>query len=405
MAQPWRPSRIYADACRQLGYHPFPQPAGILSKAYQDRFGNVRGGCLYCGYCTRYGCETDAKAEPINTHIPPALATGRYEIRPNSKVTEINIGSDGLATGVTYIDPYGHEQTQPADIVLVSGFTLSNVRLLLISRSNKHPDGVGNDRHMVGKNYTYQHWHDVTRGLFPGRKFNLYMGNTSTQNVIFDWQADLFDHSQLDFVGGAMLFSTVGERDPLTSADEQPLGPTKQGVNYAAWGQDWKNELKSGWNSIASITMQGESLPYEDQFLDLDPNYKAADGKPLLRLTFDWHPNDHKMYEFIAAKADQIMDTMGPAKKHTVDKLGPYEFHSYQSTHPTGGAIMGTNPGNSVTNKYGQVWDTPNVFVTGAALYPQNPGVNPTGTLLALAYMAAEAVRDRYVKAPNRLLA
>ncbi len=399
------PSRMFADACRKLGYHPFPQPAGIASLAYQDRFGNVRGGCLYCGYCTRYGCETDAKAEPINTHIPPALATGRYEIRPNSKVTEINIGSDGLATGVTYIDPHGQEQIQPADIVLVSGFTLSNVRMLLISRSNKHPDGVGNDHRMVGKNYTYQHWHDVTRGLFPGRKFNLYMGNTSTQNVIFDWQADLFDHRGLDFVGGAMLFSTVGERDPLTSADEQPLGPTKEGVNYSAWGQDWKNQLKSGWNSIASITMQGESLPYEDQFLDLDPNFKAQDGKPLLRLTFDWHPNDHKMYEFVVSKADHIMDTMGPAQKHTASKLNPYEFHTYQSTHPTGGAIMGTNPANSVTNKYGQVWDTPNVFVTGAALYPHNPGVNPTGTLLALAYMTAEAVRDRYVKAPNRLMA
>ncbi len=151
--------------------------------------------------------------------------------------------------------------------------------------------------------------------------------------------------------------------------------------------------------------MQGESLPYEDPFPDLDPNFKAADGKPLLRLTFDWHRNDHKMYEFVVSKADQIMDAMGPAHKHTARKLDPYQFHTYQSTQPTGGAIMGTDAGNSVTNKYGQVWDTPNVFVTGAALFPQNPGVNPTGTLLALAYMAAEAVRDKYVKAPNRLMA
>ncbi len=65
---------------------------------------------------------------------------------------------------------------------------------------------------------------------------------------------------------------------------------------------------------------------------------------------------------------------------------------------------MGTDAGNSVTNKYGQVWDTPNVFVTGAAIYPQNPGVNPTGHILALTYMAAEAIRDKYVKAPNRLM-
>ncbi|MGE5251634.1 MAG: GMC family oxidoreductase [Bacteroidota bacterium] len=394
------PSRMFADACRKLGYHPFPQPAGILSQAYQDRFGNIRAGCLYCGYCTRFGCEADAKSEPINTHIPPALATGRYEIRPNSKVIGINVDSDGLATGVTYIDGQGQEQVQPADIVLISAFTLTNVRLLLLSRSNSHPHGVGNDRNNVGRNYTYQHWHTLSSGKFRGRRFNLYMGNTSTQNVIFDFQADVFDHSSLDFVGGGMLFSTLGERDPNTSVMELPIDNPQKG----SWGQAWKDDLKANWDSIAAILFQGESLPYEDQFLDLDPKFSAADGKPLLRITFDWHDNDYAMYRFMAAKADEIMRAMGPSEMNTTAELDPYNIYKYQSTHPTGGAVMGSDPGNSVTNKYGQVWDTPNVFVTGAALYPQNAGVNPTGTLLALAYMAAEAIRDRYTRAPNRLL-
>jgi len=65
---------------------------------------------------------------------------------------------------------------------------------------------------------------------------------------------------------------------------------------------------------------------------------------------------------------------------------------------------MGTDPGNSVTNSYGQLWDTPNVFVTGAALYPQNPGANPTGTLCALAYRTGDALTERYLKAPGALL-
>jgi gluconate 2-dehydrogenase alpha chain len=66
---------------------------------------------------------------------------------------------------------------------------------------------------------------------------------------------------------------------------------------------------------------------------------------------------------------------------------------------------MGTSPGDSVTNRYGQVWDTPNVFVTGAALYPQNPGMNPTGTLLALAYLAGDAIRLLYLRDPGRVIA
>jgi gluconate 2-dehydrogenase alpha chain len=74
------------------------------------------------------------------------------------------------------------------------------------------------------------------------------------------------------------------------------------------------------------------------------------------------------------------------------------------TTTTASGAIMGADPGLSVTNSYGQLWDTPNVFVTGAALYPQNPGLNPTGTLLALAYHTAEAIMTRYVKDPARIM-
>ena len=84
---------------------------------------------------------------------------------------------------------------------------------------------------------------------------------------------------------------------------------------------------------------------------------------------------------YLAARCKEIMQPMGPDRMTVTEELGPYNVHTYQSTHCTGGAIMGDSPDNSVTNKYGQVWDTPNVFVTGAALYPQNPGANPTDTL------------------------
>ena len=86
------------------------------------------------------------------------------------------------------------------------------------------------------------------------------------------------------------------------------------------------------------------------------------------------------MWGFIAARAKEIMTAMNPTRVVSfTPEMQPYNIHDYQSTHPTGGCIMGTDPGNSVTNSYGQVWDTPNVFVTGAALFPQNPGANPTG--------------------------
>jgi len=176
------------------------------------------------------------------------------------------------------------------------------------------------------------------------------------------------------------------------------------GANGESWGQGWKDALRTDWDSLTGIGTQGESLPYDDQYLDLDPTYRDRFGFPLLRLTFDWHENDYNLIRYLSPKMREILEHMGATNIQTQEELTPYSIGPYQSTHCTGGAIMGTDPGNSVTNKYGQVWDTPNVFVTGATLFPQNPGMNPTGTVLALAYLTGDGLVNQYVKSPGELI-
>lgn len=393
------PSYLFADACEALGYHPFPQPSGILSEAYTDPFGRTRSGCLYCGFCTRFGCEVDAKSTGVTTHLPLALETGRYEVRADSKVLHVNVNDDGLATGVTYVDRItGEEHVQPADVVVLSGYTLSNVRQLLLSRGRAHPNGIGNDRGQVGKNCTHQLWQNPITGVFDGRRFNLFAGNTSTINVIYDFYGNNLDHAELGFIGGSQAFAAIGEREPLTSAAALPVGGGQ------SWGQPFKEALRRHWDSFFPITIQGESPAYDMFFYDLDPVYRDSHGLPLLRFTFDWTENERRLYRFMAARTREIMDAMGPTATDFQEALGNYVLHAYQSTHMTGGAIMGDDPGDSVTNKYGQVWDTPNVFVTGAALYPQNPAANPTGTLCALAYLQGDAIRDLYFRRPEEVM-
>ncbi|MDQ4075809.1 MAG: GMC family oxidoreductase [Chloroflexota bacterium] len=416
----------FMQASEALGYHPFPQPASILSEAYTGLSGMPRSGCLYCGFCTRYGCEVDAKASALTDHLQLSLATGDHEIRYNSKVTGIVMGDDGLATGLRYVDVItGEEHEQPADIVILSGFTLTNVRMLLLSGSPSHPDGVGNNQGMVGRNYTYQLSRAPASGVFEGRRFNLYMGNSCVQGVIHDFNADNFDHSDLDFIGGASITAGAGEREPLTSTlglvsinsatfgDYSTVDTTQPGLSTefgpltgtgVEWGSDWKENLRNNWDSVVGINIQGESLPYEDQFLDLDPRYTDALGLPLLRITYDFHENDYRLYEYLAQRCIEIMEDMGPTRMSSTEQLSPYVIHEYQTTHNTGGAIMGDDPANSVTNKYGQVWDAPNVFVTGAALFPQNPGMNPTGTVTALAYHTGDAMVKTYLDNPNELM-
>jgi gluconate 2-dehydrogenase alpha chain len=389
---------MFAAAAKELGYHPFPQPAAILSKAYTDASGRERGACLLCGFCTRFGCEVDAKASPVVMHIPMALATGNYEIRTGCYVFNINTDPDGKATGVSYIDPTGREQRQDADIVIVSAFPLMNVKLLLLSRSGTHTDGVGNDHGLVGKNYTYQLGGGGSSGIMEGKRLNRFMANSCVANLIHDFNADNFDHSDLDFIGGGSVSSGGGENNPISSVGGVP---TASGVN---WGQEWKDALRQNWDSGVNVGIQGESLPYDDQYLDLDPTYKDAYGFPLLRITFDWHENDYNLVRYVSPKLREILETMGATNIRTQEELSPYSIGPYQSTHNTGGAIMGTDPGNSVVNKYSQVWDTPNVFVTGASNFPQNAGMNPTGTVCALAYHTADAIMNTYLDAPGEII-
>lgn len=392
------PSLMFEDAASQLGYHPYPHPSGILSQAYTDPFGNTRSGCLYCGFCTRFGCEVDAKSSPQTTHIPQALKTGRYDIRTRSHVLRINTGSDGLATGITYVGPDGQEHEQPADVVVLSGYTMTNVKALLVSASQIHPEGIGNDQGQVGRNLTHQVWKSPVIGLFNDRRFNLYMGNTSTQTSMHDFYGDNFDHTDLDFIDGASIFSTIGEREPVTSAGSLPITGDKK------WGREWKESLRNHWDNYVPITIEGAFMAYESNYMDLDPTYRDAWGMPLLRLTLEFQDNERNLYRFMAQKCREIMEQMGPSDMSFTPELSPYNVHDYQSTHINGGAIMGADPGNSVTNSYGQVWDTPNVFVTGAALYPQNPGANPTDTLAALAYRTGDAMKDRYFENPNEIM-
>ncbi|MGH2617282.1 MAG: GMC family oxidoreductase [Thermomicrobiales bacterium] len=388
----------FTAAANELGYHPFPQPSGILSEAYDDLAGNTRGACLYCGFCTRYGCEVAAKGNSLVVHMPAALATGNYEIRTDSYVFRIDTDADGKATGVSYIDSAGREQFQEAEIVIVSGYMLTNVRLLLMSRSAAHQDGIGNDRGLVGKNYTYQLGGGGSSGLFAGERLNQFMGNGAMGALIHDFNADNFDHSDLDFIGGGSISSGGGEQNPVGSVGGVPTESGK------TWGAEWKEALRENWDSWAGVGIQGESLPYDDQFVDLDPTYRDRFGFPLLRITFDWHENDYNLIRYLSPKMREILEAMGATNITTQAELTPYTIAPYQSTHNTGGAIMGTDPGNSVVNKYGQVWDTPNVFVIGASQFPQNAGMNPTGTVGALAYLASDGLVNEYLDSPGEII-
>ena len=146
--------KLFSEAARALGYHPFPMPAAQASRPYTNPDGAALNGCVYCGYCMNTGCEISAKAVPQTTVLPAALQTGNFELRMRTWVTRIN-KSGNRATSVTYIDARGNEVEQPADLILLTAFTWGNVQLLLLSGIGT-PYDPNTGKGLVGKNYCWQ---------------------------------------------------------------------------------------------------------------------------------------------------------------------------------------------------------------------------------------------------------
>ncbi|NIK71657.1 MULTISPECIES: GMC family oxidoreductase [unclassified Paenibacillus] len=376
--------KLFEDAAKKLGYNPYVIPSANLSEPYKNPDGVERAPCQYCGYCERFGCEYGAKADPVVTVLPVAKQTGKLEVRTHSNVIKIN-HEGKKATGVTYVHtPTGEEYIQPADVVILASYVFSNVRLLLLSKLGE-PYDPQSQKGSVGRNYAYQVNGASTSIFYEDREFNLAMGAGALGSSIDDFNGDNFDHSDLKFLHGANIrFTQTGLR-PI-QYQPVPAGTPK-------WGAEFKKATIHNSNRVLSVTGQGASMPNRYHFLDLDPEYKDALGLPLIRMTFDFEDQDRELVKFIAQKTKEIADQMGGTKTEIHDSLKQYNIVPYQSTHNTGGTIMGTDPKTSVVNNYLQMWDAENVFICGASNFSHNSGYNPTSTVGALAYRTAEGVQ------------
>jgi gluconate 2-dehydrogenase alpha chain len=396
MKVPYAPA-LFGEAAKKLGYHPYVQPSALCTRPYVNSEGLQMNACVYCGFCSNHGCEHFAKASPQVCILPVAMKLPTFEVRTGAHVLRVELDTDKKhARGVTYIDEAGEEVFQPARLVFLCAFSINNVRLLLLSGIGKPYDPHTGDG-VVGRNYTHQTTSGV--GLFFDEKTNInpFMGAGAVAVTMDDFCGDNFDHGPLGFVGGAYIQIQVVSGAPIGNH------PAPRGT--PAWGSEWKKAVKRYYNHSIPITITGSALPTRGSHLDLDPTYKDAWGQPLLRITYDFPDNDIRMSRFVTQKGDEIGRAMqGVIKTEASPRTRPYTSTAYQSTHLTGGAAAGDDPKTSVVNRYGQCWDVPNVFVTGASLFPQNSNYNPTGTVGALAYWVADAVKRDYLKSPGPLV-
>lgn len=387
---------IFARAAAELGRHPFPAPSANMSQPYVNPDGQELQACNYCGYCERFACEHFAKASPQTTVLPVAMSRPNFELRTGAHVTRVLTTPDGKrATGVIYVDARGREIVQPAEMVILTAFSIHNVRLMLASGIGTPYDPATGEG-TVGKNYTYQTMSSVTAFLDERTRLNMFMGAGALGHAIDDFNGDNFDHSGLGFIGGGYVATWATGARPILFHPVPPGTPR--------WGAKWKDAVVRHYNSTTSVGLHGASTASRNNYLSLDPTWRDAYGVPMLRMTFDFNENDRRMAKYVNDRCEEIAKAMGAKQTARSDLSAKYSVVPYQTTHNTGGAIMGANPRDSAVNRYLQSWDVPNLFVVGASAYPQNPGYNPTGTVGALAYWAADAIVKQYLPNPGPLV-
>ena len=391
-------AELFYKAAREVGYHPYPIPAANASAPYVNPYGCQMGPCNFCGFCSDYGCLNYSKASPNVSILPVLRLRETFELRTNAQVLKVNLDSArSRAAGVTYLDAQGREFEQPADIVLLCAFSLYNVHLMLISGIGQ-PYDPKSDAGTVGRNYSYQNLNRVVLFFDEKTQANGFIGSGGAGTTMDDLNGNQLDNRTAGFVGGGIIWARQPGAGPVRGITVPPGTP--------GWGSEWKQAIKDAFRHSFYYEVQGSCMSYRQHHLDLDPTYKDGFGRPLLRMTFDWHQNEIKASQFLVGKALTMSKVLNPkALLGDAKKDGAhYDITQYQSTHTCGGAIMGSDPKTSALNRYLQSWDVSNVFAPGANAFPQNNGYNPTGMVGALTYWSARAIREQYLKNPGPLV-
>src|ERR1700722_1189181 len=296
---------LFAEGPRKLGYPPFSSPRAIISQPYHDR-----ASCTYCGFCQAFGCHVGAKSSILVTKLPEADATGNFKLLTGATCYHVNTDNSGRATGVSYYGPDGSDNTVEAELVILAPFIYDNTRLLLLSKTDKFPNGLANSSGQLGK-HVMAHIMAKVFAAFDSRYVNNYMGPNAQKHSLDDFNADNYDHGGRGFIRGSNVAVATANQEggPIGAAMgmEPPPGVER-------WGASYRDFFSKYYARHVVVMSETENLPYADQTIDLDPDVRDAWGLPAPRITYDWHhQNEMKAVAFIHDKLEEIGNAMGAA--------------------------------------------------------------------------------------------
>ena len=362
--------RVLRRGAEALGWNTFTTPLLINSVPYQGR-----GACVQCQHCVGFACPSDSKNGTQNTVIPRAVATGLCDLVANTFCERIDTDAQGKVTGITYLTAENgttQRRSVQARAVVSSAGAIESARLLLMSATDRHPTGLGNEHDQVGRSLQGHYYPGVHAmfdeviwdGVGPGVSISLAQ----------------FNHGNPGVIGGGMLSDEFIKLPIIFWYRSQP-------GDIPRWGQANKDWMRHAYTRTVQVMGPVQDIPHPDCRVTLDASVRDHYGLPVARLSGTTHIETVRTAQFMWERAREWVEASGAVKTWG----GPPTVASMSGgQHQAGTCRMGDDPETSVTDKWGRVHAHDNLYVMDGSLNVTNGGFNPVLTIMALAFRNAE---------------
>ncbi len=367
--------RRVKETADRMGITCIPARLSIITKPH-----NNRAPCHYCGQCNR-GCMTNSNFSSPNVLIFPALRTGRLTLITNAMAREVTTGEDGKATGVSYIDKTtGEDKHIRGKVIVLAASALETTRILLNSKSTRHPQGLANSSGVLGKYITDTTGTDVA-GFIPSLvdvpRHNA--DGVGGNHIMMPWW---LDNKKLDFPRGYHIEVWGGLGMPTYGF----MGGIERYPEGGGYGADLKQQYRKYWGATVGFSGRGEMVPNNNTFCELDPTVTDKWGIPVLKFHWEWRDSEYLQVKHMQETFRAIISEMGGE----VWSAMPTREQGYGIAnggaiiHELGGARMGSSERDSAVNANCQAWDCSNLFLADGAPFVSQADKNPTWTIMAL---------------------
>jgi choline dehydrogenase-like flavoprotein len=372
---------LVEQACQKLGVRTFPTPRAIVSADYGGR-----PACHYCGFCGSYGCEVGSKSSTLSTFIALAQQSGRLTLVPNAMVSAVDMGGE-RAIGVTYIDQKGSHHAIRSKITVLACSAIQTARLLLLSATSHHPEGLANSSGQVGKNLVF-----ATFGSAYGR-FGLPSPHFPDGARVMPFldravrDYDVAPKPKLEHPKEGTLLFMLPHKNPIFQAER--LAKVQGGP--PVFGAELKRRMREFFRDTRTIEVEGfgEFFPHAGCDVVLDPEVKDRYGLPVARIRTGVHPASLEASNALLSRGRAILDAAG------AESVGSYPGERIYHVLQAGTARMGKRAHDSVLDASGRAHDVKNLYVADASGFPSTGGAPFTLTIMANALRVASHIVRR----------